>query len=397
MEIHSPTLFIEINNSEYIFTVGDANDQENFKLIYKSNIPIQGIKNFRVIDFNLVLNIIKNNILIIEQKLNFTFKETVLILNNFNFSFVNLTGFKKLNGSQILRENVTYILNSLKSYIDETENKKTIIHIFNSKYTLDGKKIDNLPIGLFGDFYSHELSFCLINNNDYKNLKNIFKNCNLKINRILLKSFVEGSLISNNNSDLDTFFQIKVNENNSELLYFENDTLKFEQKFNFGTDLITKDISKVTSLKMETIDQILAKNKLTTKISNDELVEQELFKRENYRKIRKKLIFEIAEARIHELVEILIIKNINLSSYKKENRVIFINIINKIHFNCFKEVYSIFFSNNNFKVEYLESITTDKIMKNANQLVQYGWKKEAIPMTHPRKSFIARFFDILFS
>ena len=31
MEIYSPTLFIEINNSEYIFAVGDESEQENFK------------------------------------------------------------------------------------------------------------------------------------------------------------------------------------------------------------------------------------------------------------------------------------------------------------------------------------------------------------------------------
>ena len=81
-----------------------------------------------------------------------------------------------MNGSQILRENITYILNTLKSYINEIETKKNIIHIFNSKFYLDNKKIENLPIGLFGDFYSHELSFVLINSNDYKNLKKFLTN-----------------------------------------------------------------------------------------------------------------------------------------------------------------------------------------------------------------------------
>ena len=79
-----------------------------------------------------------------------------------------------MNGSQILKENITYILNSLKSNLYETEEKKTIVHIFNSKYFLDKKEIENLPIGLFGDFYSQELSFSLLNSNDYKNLNNIF-------------------------------------------------------------------------------------------------------------------------------------------------------------------------------------------------------------------------------
>jgi len=39
MEIYSPTLFIEINTSEYIFSVGDENEQNNFKLIYKCIVP----------------------------------------------------------------------------------------------------------------------------------------------------------------------------------------------------------------------------------------------------------------------------------------------------------------------------------------------------------------------
>ena len=143
MEIYSPTLFIEINNSDYIFLVGDENKKNNFKLIYKCIVPIQGIENCRITNFDQVLSDMKKNIYLIEDKFNFTFKDTILIINNFNLSFINLTGFKKLNGSQILKENITYILNSLKSNVNETENKKTIIHIFNSRFNLDKKKIEN--------------------------------------------------------------------------------------------------------------------------------------------------------------------------------------------------------------------------------------------------------------
>jgi len=170
-----PKLFLEINDSEYIFVIGDKNEDNKFKIIHKSIVKIHGIENSRITDFDLVFNTIKKNIFLIEERFNFIFKDIVLIINNFRCSFISLSGFQKLNGSQILKENITYILNSIKSNLNETENKKTILHIFNSKYYLDQKKIENLPIGLFGDFYSHELSFCLINNNDYQNLKNIFQ------------------------------------------------------------------------------------------------------------------------------------------------------------------------------------------------------------------------------
>ena len=120
------------------------------------------------------MKLIKENIYLIEKKIDYIFKEVILIIDNFNCSLISFSGFKKLNGSQLGKENVTYILNDLKSKLLEIEKEKTILHIFNSNFLLDKKKINNVPIGLFGIFYSHELSFFLIDNNDFKNLNNIF-------------------------------------------------------------------------------------------------------------------------------------------------------------------------------------------------------------------------------
>ena len=74
--------------------------------------------------------------------------------------------------------------------------------------------------------------FVLIDNNDFKNLNNVFNNCNLKIKKFILKSFVEGSLTSKQEFKiLVTFFQIKINEKNSQIFYFENNFFKFRTKF----------------------------------------------------------------------------------------------------------------------------------------------------------------------
>ena len=74
-------------------------------------------------------NTIKKNLYLIEDQFDYSFKEIILILENFNLSFINIAGHKNLNGSQILKENITYILNTLKSCVDETEAKK-IYYIF---------------------------------------------------------------------------------------------------------------------------------------------------------------------------------------------------------------------------------------------------------------------------
>ena len=220
-----------------------------------------------------------------------------MILDNFKPTFVNLSGFKILNGSQVLKENITYILNTLKSYVDTTELDKIVVHIFNSKFYLDNKKIENLPIGLFGDFYSHELSFSLINKNDYKNLKNVFENCNLKIRKLLLKSFIKGAFISNNNKNIETFFQASIGKHKCKILFFENN-LKYEQEFKFGQNIIIQDIAKITSLKMNNVEKILNNTRFNNEILEEELINSELLNNEFNKRIKKKLIQDISIARI---------------------------------------------------------------------------------------------------
>ena len=390
-------LFIIIGDLEISLIVGNNNDQNSFKLLEKLVLPIDGISENRIADLDKITNLIKKNIFVIEQKVNNTFKDIIIILNNLDISFLNLCGFKKLNGTQVSKENITYILNLLKSYVDEFEENKKILHIFNSEYCLDKKKLDNLPIGLFGDFYSHELSFNLINKNDYKNLENIFKQCNLKIKKILLESFVKGSLINDNNPKIDTFFYIQIEDNNSKIFYVENDAIKFEQKFNFGTEIIVNDICKITSLRNTLVKNIISENKDIYKIPDKELLEEKYFNNQQYRKIKKSLITKIAEARIEELADKFYLKNINFKKHLETTNVIFLEINDQQHFSCFNNAYKKSFAfKNKYDVRIMKKPEIGRIINKADNIVQFGWKKEAIPVTISKKSFITRIFQEIF-
>ena len=398
MKIYSPKLFIKFDLEEISIIVYDTDELDNFKILEKLIFPIIGFDNKKINDLEKIFEEIKKNILIIENKINYFFKDLIIILNNFNISFLNLSGFKKLNGTQVTKENITYIINSLKYNVDEFENNKKILHIFNSKYSLDKKKIDNIPIGLFGNLYSHELSFNLMNDNDYKNLKSIFDKCNLKIKKILLDSFVKGSLISEKNQDIETFFYVQMDKNYSKIFYVENDSVKFEQSFQFGTEIIVNDIVKITKLKPEIIKKILENYITDKKFLDSPYIEKEYFENQQYRKIKKELIFNIAEARIKELSEILFIKNINFAGSINCVKVIFLEFINSQEYNFFKDLYSDQFSNRlKLITKFIECPKIDEEVVQAIKIDQFGWKKEAIPVTVNKKSYIGRILQKIFS
>ena len=397
MQYKSLVFFVEINDLEFSFIVGDNINEEQFKIIFTNSIPIKGIQDNKITNLDLVCNTLKENILKIEKKVNFVFKEVILVINNFNFTLNSCTGFKKLNGSQLTKENITYILNSLKLLISETEQDKKIIHIFNTRYFLDKKETTNLPIGLFGNFYSHELSFFLINNNDYKNLKNIFDKCNLKINKIISKSFIEGVNLINLNKNSESFFKIEIKDTNSQIILFKNSSLKFVQNFKFGSNLILRDISKIIAIKEDLVKDMLFNQTFFNENFDNEYLEKKYFQSQNFRKIKKKLIYEIAEARIFELAEKILLKNLNINNFLKKNITIFLQVKDK---NCFNSFEKIFMNSFSFKKKYdlktLENLNIESLYESANKLVQYGWKKEAVPIIQENNSIIARFFNYIF-
>jgi len=395
MQQNSPQLFIEISNLEIVFIIGKNNKKYEFELIYSNNIKVNDTREKEIFDFESIYNLVKENIYLIEQKLNFTFKEVTLIIDMPNNFLINFTGFKKLNGSQLTKQNVTFIINSLKGKIDEFENNKKIIHIFNSEYLLDKKKVENLPIGLFGDFYSHELTFFLIDKNYFKNLENIFSRCNLRVKKLISKSFLNGIDLINSNYSLNTFFRIEINCKTSNLIFFDNQTLKFIQDFKFGTDLIFGDISKITKLNLNIIEKILKHPKFLKDNIKEPLLDKEFFENNNFRKIHKKLIFDIAEARIQEFAEIFLYKNINLKSFLKKKSSIFLRINDFQNIKCFEESFLTYFSKKDgFEVNLIDKLPLEEACDNINSFVQYGWKSEAVPFVPEKKSLIARFFDL---
>ena len=393
-KLKKKNLYIEINDKSFLVAIGEYDDELNFKIIEHELYSPSGFKNGKVRNLETTIENLKKVVKKIENKSNLLFSEINIIINQTDFDCINISGFKKLNGNQILSDDISYILNDVKSRLLESEKDKTIIHLFNTKYLLDNKQIKNLPIGLYGDFYSHQLTFFLIKNNELKNLKTLFNKCNLGINKIILKNFSDGIKIINNFKS-DTFIKIKIGKSESTLSFFFESAFCFFQKFNFGSDIILKDISKVCSLEISTIQKIISGTSF--EISDKNLyVDKKYFAENSYRKISLNHIMEISSARIEEIINIIFNKNKNLYDLKDKEVDLYFEFEDKNVFNKFHYIFK-----NNFK-KYKFNILKPKeedpleSIKIFGHLLSKGWAKEAIPFVNKKKSLISRIFSGLF-
>ena len=83
---------LKLNNLNFIFFVGENDENENFKIVYKLNISLNGLNENKISDLEKILNEIKKKFFQLNKNL-ITFKEVMLILDNYELTFINLTGF----------------------------------------------------------------------------------------------------------------------------------------------------------------------------------------------------------------------------------------------------------------------------------------------------------------
>ena len=96
-----PKLFVSIGDLEISLIVGCNNDENSFELLEKLTLPIESVSENRIADLDKITNVIKKNIFIIEQKVNYSFRSSsqaaasnCLILTTFEFNFSGkLTSF----------------------------------------------------------------------------------------------------------------------------------------------------------------------------------------------------------------------------------------------------------------------------------------------------------------
>ena len=141
-------------------------------------------------------------------------------------------------------------------------------------------------------------------------------------------------------------------------------------------------------------DQIITNKKVQ---NDNELLEEKYFVKDSYRKIRKKLILDIVNARIEEILNIILNRNVNIKSFKQNSTAIFLILEDQLILDNFKENFKFYISkDNNFDPFLINNFQIDTSIISAAFLSAYGWKKEAIPVTQTKNSLITRIFKSIF-
>ena len=390
-------LIAEIADDNIRYIVVKFDDNSDHKILSKKIFKNNGIKKGKILDFELTAKKINEDINDLEKESDNVFKNISLVINESEISCTNLSGFKILNGSKVEKRDLEYILNEAQISISQNQENNSVLHIINSNFILDKIKKNKIPLNLHGDHLSLNMTFISLPKNNLKNINALFDNSDLKIDRIISKPLACGINLLNKNKKNKDFLLINFDKELSSVSFFEDSTLVFTKIFPFGTNSIIHDISKLCSINENEIRSLIKKIDFTSTINEKRYIDKSFFTESKFKKLTIQHVKEIINARIIEMLDFLLNKNINLKHVRKKILNIDIFFEDK---EVLKYLGKLFHENlrlDKMKTQ-IELMHLDDFfaLSGAAELIDKGWDKEAIPLIKVKKSIISRFFERFF-
>ena len=379
--------FIFISNSGLVCKIFRVSDDKKIVLIGESYSSSEGIQNGIVVNIDLASKSVRHCISEAEKKAKINLSEIHILFEPSNLLSTRVTKYKKLGGSKIYKEDVSYLISEGKNQILSNDVKRNILHTYNFNYVVDNVKFVSEPINIYADFFSHELSFLTLPKNIFKNITQVFNNCELRIDRFLLNSFALGVENLTNEEINNGCLIINFENKNTNLIFFLMGSIVFYKTLPISIGHIIMDISKGCSLSLSEAQKIFQYYGIIERIDlkkekskKKTYINQSFFTESKYRKISENLIFEIISSRSEEIVE-FINKSINSSGLNLEN-------LQKAYF--YGNTYGVegiekFLSDNlQTFVENADSFT-DMTFRGGLKIVMDGHNTEAIPGNNQEK------------
>ena len=397
---------IDLGNSSITCLIFKIKNDDEVEILSTSITPSDGIYNDAIVNLSKAVNAIRVCISDAEKKAKTSLKKINVVFEQLDFLCTKFSNLKKINGSKIYRDDIEFLLKEAKKQLILNDTNQSIIHIFNHNYVVDGKISVEEPIGVYADLLTHEITFITAPKNNLKNIKQVFFDCDLEIERLISRTFALGTKLLSNTELKTGAVLINLDSEKVSLGLFKNLALVHSVTLPIGINHITKDISKVCSLDIN--ESQVIKNNINFLFQNNQNIfdkndylKNSYFVNSNFRKISKNLILDVIKARLDEIFSKLK-KQLFLTDFKSGSVANVLLVGEGSNLLNLEKYCSNFFGLNVRKIEKNSIAKGENLEENfisslsAIQIIKDGWETEAIPEKSIRNIEKISFFDKIF-
>mgnify|MGYP001157013308 FL=1 len=167
----------------------DVFDKEKEKSIHNKIYKIENNLSDNIKLEDNLNGVLKEQIINIEKKINYTVNKINLILCDPNNLKIEISTKKSYDLKQIQKDQIQYLIQDLKQQILTSNKDLKILHIIIENYIIDGNKIYEIPLQMNCKNLIIEAKFICVKKNLADFFYRIFKNYQIKLNSVICGNY----------------------------------------------------------------------------------------------------------------------------------------------------------------------------------------------------------------
>ena len=360
-------IYLDYGSSKIRCVAVNKNNLEN-KFFYESNYFYHNLNIETEIE-----KIISN----IEKNTNEYLESINLTIDSPKMKSISLSLSKSFDGSTLKKDDVKFLIQDAKQQILRNHISQNIMHIIIRKYRIDNIEYTFLPEDINCNALSIDIIFVCLPKKIIIDLKKIFLKFDISINQIYCSSYVKSLNYKNNFDSIEDICFIDIGFNKTSIIFYSKNIINFFHTLPIGGNHITKDLSKILNLDLQTSEQIKLYFDKNKNILNE-------------KKLSTNLVQKIIFSRIEEILELSVnsVKlNVKLDK-SSQFKIILMGEGSRVLDNKCKNKISFL-----YKIDLLEE-TLEGICESALKLSNSLSKQEVL--IAPKKQLNVGFFEKLF-
>ena len=176
---------------------------------------------------------------------------------------------KKLNGSKLEQANIQFLVQEAKQKILKNYVNHNIAHIIINNYKIDSVDYSYLPDEIKCDFISLDILFICLPSDLVLYFKNIFSKSNILVNQVICSSYAK-SINYKDNLNLNGYTSfIDIGFKRTSVITYHNHTILSFDVLPIGGNHITKDISQILEIDLDSSEHKKRNFDKNSKFSNN--------------------------------------------------------------------------------------------------------------------------------
>jgi cell division protein FtsA len=267
-------------------------------------VPSEGLQRGIVVDRELATGAIRRSVLAAEESSGTTIARAWVGLTGGHISSTNVRGRAYLTGPQVTQADVDHAIQSAREAVATTSDRRIIQHVVRD-FVLDGEKGIRRPLGMVGRQLDVNLHVVTGRASTVDNLTACVEAAGVQVAAHVLEPPATARAVLTQPEISLGCVLVDIGGGTTDIAVFSNGSICHTSAFPLGGNQVTMDIAKLLRVSPDDAEELKKRygHALAEQVSDDEEIEITLVGGENKERVPRKLLAEIIQARMEEIVE----------------------------------------------------------------------------------------------